>query len=442
MLRTLRTNLRALVALAVLIVVGVGTAYVILQNQRLRIPVLEERPFELKAEFETAQAVVQGQGQTIRVAGVKVGDVAGVELEGGKAVVSFGIEREFLPIYKDATILMRPTTGLKDMFFQLDPGSREAGELEEGEALALANTAPDLNLDEIIEHLDGDTQAYLRLLLVGAGQGLKGRDEELGELLGGLGPINRNVAKLNREVSGRDRDLAQLMHNLNRLTTRVGQAEGTLTSFVTASDDALGAIAEQDPDVQRAVSLLPGTLEQAERTLNATADFAEVLGPAFDELRPFARNLEPMNTSTARLAREVTPVLRDEIRPFVRSATPVMPDLRRAARRFGASTPRLTTIANKLNRLGNTAAYNPNGAEEAGSPGRDEGRLYWVSWLSNNGRNMYAAGDAHGFYRRIYLSMGCEHANALIDDPSPVISQLRQLTSGLTDPVLNSVCTD
>ena len=98
------------------------TVYIV-QNQRLRIPVLEEKPFELKAEFQTAQAVVPGQGQTIRVAGVRVGDVTDVELEDGVAVVTFEIDREFLPIYQDATMLMRPTTGLKDMFFELDPGT-------------------------------------------------------------------------------------------------------------------------------------------------------------------------------------------------------------------------------------------------------------------------------------------------------------------------------
>ena len=440
--RTLRTNLRAIIAMTLLAVVGLGTAYIVVQEQRLRIPVLEERPFELKAQFETAQAVVQGQGQTIRVAGVRVGDVAGVELEDGLAEVSFDIDREFLPVYQDATILMRPTTGLKDMFFELDPGTPEAGEFEEGEMLPLQNTAPDLNLEEITQHLDSDTQAYLRLLLVGAGNGLEGRDRELGELLGGLGPINRHLGRLNKAVASRDQELAELIHDLNLLTTRVGNAERTLTQFVSASDAALGAIAEQDPSVQRAVSLLPGTLEQAEQTLNATADFAAVLGPTFNDLRPFARNLDEMNASTAKLATAVTPVLENEIRPFVRSALPVVPHLRRAADRLGRSAPRLTTIFDKVNRLGNMAAFNPNGAEAAGTPGRDEGRLYWVSWLSNNGRNLYSAGDAHGTPRRIYLSMGCEHANALIDDPSPVLKQVRQLTTGITDPVLNAVCTD
>ena len=66
-----------------------ASPYYIFQQQRLRIPILEEKPFELKAEFETAQAVVPGQGQTIRVAGVRVGDVSDVEVEDGVGVVTF-----------------------------------------------------------------------------------------------------------------------------------------------------------------------------------------------------------------------------------------------------------------------------------------------------------------------------------------------------------------
>src|SRR5918995_4618139 len=137
--------MRNIIAIVGMVALGLGTAWYIVQEQRLRIPVLEERPFELKAEFETAQAVVPGQGQTLRVAGVRVGDVESVELEEGRGVVTFAVDREFLPIYRNATILMRPTTGLKDMFFQMDPGSEKAGEGQDGATLPVENTAPDTN---------------------------------------------------------------------------------------------------------------------------------------------------------------------------------------------------------------------------------------------------------------------------------------------------------
>jgi len=437
---TIRKHLRDFIAVTALLLVAVAITGYILEEQRIRIPVLEEKPFELKAQFDTAQAVVPGQGQSIRVAGVKIGDVSDVELVDGKGVVTFDIERKYLPIYKDATILMRPTTALKDMFFELDPGSASAGEYEEGDTVPAANTAPDVNLDEILGALDSDSQAYLKLLLIGAGKGLEGRDKDLGKLLGGLGPINRDFAQLNRLVAQRRTNLANLIHNLNVLTTRVGQSDSELTRLVSASNGALGTIADQDPNVQRAVALLPGTLAQARQTLDEASSFAAELGPSFDALRPFARNLDEMNSAVRGLATAETPVLEDEIRPFVRAARPSVDDLDRAAGEYSAAAPRLTTVAKKVNKLGNMAAYNPNGAEAAGTPNRDEGYLYWAAWLGHNGNTVFSTGDGNGFYRRIYFTAGCDQLANIVKSEAGVINPILQIVTGFTDPVLAQLC--
>jgi phospholipid/cholesterol/gamma-HCH transport system substrate-binding protein len=302
------------------------------------------------------------------------------------------------------------------MFFELDPGTKSAGEYQEGGTISAANTAPDVNLDEILEALDSDTQAYLRLLLVGAGQGLDGRDADLGRLLGGLGPINRDLERVTSEVATRRHALETLIHNFNLLAERVARADDDLTRLVSTSNSALGAIARQDPSTRRAVALLPGTLSQARQTLADVADFAAILGPAANDLRPFARHLEPANDSLADLARSATPVLRDEIRPFVRSAREPLPDLRQAADRYSRAAPRLTVVGKKLNRLTNMAAYNPHGAEPVDTPGRDEGYLYWLAWLGHNGNLVFNSADGNGLYRRIYFTAGC--------------SQLRNIVSG------------
>lgn len=414
MATAIRKHLRDFIALGLLLVVALGVSYYILQEQRLRIPVLEERPFELQAEFETAQAVVAGQGQTLRVAGVKVGDVDDVELVDGKAVVTFGVDRDYLPVYEDATMLLRPKTGLKDMFFEMDPGSRSAGEIEEGGMVPLENTAPDVNLDEILDALDGDTQAYLRVLLTGAGKGLDGRGKDLGKVLGSLGPINRDFRKLNTEVATRKENLRRLVTNFNQLTGVVGRSEEDLTRLVESSAVALGAIAEQDPNVQRAISLLPGTLADTREALTNVTAFADELGPTFDQLRPFARNLPEVNSSTQELANNVTGPIKNEIRPFVRSAREPIPNLTKAAKRLSKATPPLAVVGKKINVLGNMAAFNPNGAEGPNVAGRDEGYLFWAGWLGHNGNSVFSAGDANGFLRRIYLTMGCDEALGLL----------------------------
>jgi phospholipid/cholesterol/gamma-HCH transport system substrate-binding protein len=431
MATAIRKHLRDFIAVAGLMVIALATTYVLLQEQRLRIPVLEEKPFQLKAEFETAQAVTPGQGQTVVVAGVKIGDISTVELDEGKAVVTMDIERKFLPIYRDATALVRPRTGLQDVFIELDPGTRKAGEFDEGATIELSNTEPQVNLDQILEALDADTQAYLRMLIVSGGQGLKGRAQDLGKVLGSLGPINHQLARLNSQVAQRRTNLANLIHNLRVLTGAIGKHDDEVAQLVDSSNAALGAIAEQDLNVQRAVALLPGTLTTAHSTLNKVNSLAQVLGPTFNDLRPFARGLPRVNSSTKSVAK-TAPIIRDEIRPLVRAARKPIDNLRPAARRLARATPRLTDIGVEINRLGNMAAFNPNGAEAPGTAGRDEGYLYWLAWLGHDANSVFQAADGTGLYRRIYMTAGCDSLSSILTSSplAPIATPFQQLFLG------------
>ena len=430
MTKAIRDHLRDFLAILALLIVGLVSTWIIVQNQRLRIPVLEERPFQLKAELQTAQGVMPGQGQTVRVAGVRVGDIAKVENEDGNAVVSMDIDRKFLPVYRDATILLRPKTGLKDMFLELDPGTQAAGEYEEDETIPVANTAPDINLDEILELLDADTRAYLRVLLTGGADALEGRGKDLGELLGSLWPINRGLARLNREVAKRKANLANLIHNQNLVFGRLAEEPEEIAAFVDSSNAAISAIAGEDLDVRRATRLLGPTLQETRIALAETSELGDVLRPALRDLRPFARKLKPINDSLKRLAQDTRFDLKDRIRPFVRAARQPVRDLRPAAENLANATPPLTTVGNKLNKLFNMAAYNPNGAEAPGG-GRDEGYLFWLGWLSHVGNSTFQNQDAHGVYRRVYLTVTCQAATAILNE----IDQLDPLTEGLFEAI-------
>jgi phospholipid/cholesterol/gamma-HCH transport system substrate-binding protein len=344
------------------------------------------------------------------------------------------IDRKFLPVYRDATILLRPKTGLKDMFLELDPGTdyqanSNDDEFQNGDTIPLANTAPDTNVDQILAALDGDTRGYLRLLLTQGGQGLNGRGQDLGKLLGSLGPINRGLARVNTEVAKRKENLRTLIHNMNLLWGRVGEDGQGIEQLVTASNQALGAIASQAPDVQRTVALLGPTLRTTRVALEKTNDLATVLGPSLNSLRPFARKLKPINDSLASLAKNTYDPVKNEIRPFVRNARQPVRNLRPAAENLVNATPRLTALTEKLNKLFNMAAYNPNGAEAPGVPGRDEGYLYWLGWLSHVGNSAFSQQDANGVMRHIYLTMGCESASGLLAQSplAPLITGLGNL---------------
>jgi hypothetical protein len=83
--KAIRDHLTDFAAIIGLIIVSAAVGGYILANQRLRFPFIEDKPTVLKAEFSTAQAVTPGQGQTVRISGVKIGDIGKVQLKEGRA---------------------------------------------------------------------------------------------------------------------------------------------------------------------------------------------------------------------------------------------------------------------------------------------------------------------------------------------------------------------
>jgi phospholipid/cholesterol/gamma-HCH transport system substrate-binding protein len=181
MKRAIRAHLIDFLAVLGLVVLAGAVAIYILSQQGLRFPVFDPEPKKIEVELQNAQAVQAGQGQSVRVAGVQIGEVSDVHLEEGAAVVELEIDEDYEQMVReDATALLRPKTVLKDMFVEVDPGHGDV--LGEGGRIQLQNTLPDVDPDEIYSALDTDTQAYLKLLVVGAGDGLRGRGKDLNEV--------------------------------------------------------------------------------------------------------------------------------------------------------------------------------------------------------------------------------------------------------------------
>src|SRR4051812_24749064 len=194
MMRVIRKSARDFILVLVIAALAAGTAAYILANQRLRFP-WEETPMKLNATMSTAQSVTPGQGQTVRVAGVRVGDISKVELKDGRGIVTMDVDPEYGDvIHTDASALLRPKTGLKDMFVDLEPGSKSAPRAKSGFTIPISNTLPDINPDEIFGALDSDTRDYLRLLIDGAGRGLNGQGSNLREVLRRFEPTHRDLA--------------------------------------------------------------------------------------------------------------------------------------------------------------------------------------------------------------------------------------------------------
>jgi phospholipid/cholesterol/gamma-HCH transport system substrate-binding protein len=418
----------AVIGLALIAAVVAGY---ILSHQRLRFP-WEGRPFELQAAFSTAQAVTPGQGQTVRVSGVRVGDISGVKLEDGRAVVTMSLDPQYKDlVHTDATALLRPKTGLKDMFIELDPGTTRAPLARRGWTLPVGNTLPDVNPDEILASLDADTRDYLTLLVDGAGQGLKGRGDDLREVFRRFEPTHRDLARVNGLVAQRHRNLSRLVHSLGDLNDELADKSDDLAALVSSSSAVFRYFASEQANVTRAVGDLPAALRQTTDTLARVERFAEVLRPAAVHLQPAVKALDRANHAVTPFATEAAPIVRDEVRPFVRDARPVVRSAKTPASELAASTPDLRRSFKVLNDFLNEVAYNPNGREDPGKDGREEGYLFWAAWLQHNGAAIFSTSDANGPFRPVTLGGTCGVLRSLAGE-TPPLNQV--LLPALTDP--------
>jgi phospholipid/cholesterol/gamma-HCH transport system substrate-binding protein len=406
----IQKHLRDFIAIIVLAVLALFVGAYILSNQRFFlpgwVPLVGTDFFELKGEFQTAQSVMPGQGQTIDVAGVPIGEVKSVELKNGRAIVTTLVREKYARLIKrDAFMMLRPKTGLNDMIIELTPGSPSAPRVEEGFTVPIRNTLPNVNLDEFLSVFDRDTRDYLRLLLHGGGQGLKDQGRPLSAVLRRFEPTNRDVLRITREVGKRRRNLARLIHNFQLLTTELGRHDKELAEWVDSSAAVFESFANQDAKLRETIRLLPGALSATDKALVSADRVARDLGPAATSLLPGARKFASSLRQSRPFFRDVVKPVRDQIRPFAREVQPTVKVLKPANRDLAALTPDLTKTFEVLNRFFNEWAYNP--------PGTAEGFLFYTIWGAHIGASVFSTQDAHGPIRRGLILTTCRSLGVL-----------------------------
>lgn len=436
MKRAIRDHWKDFTAILGLVLIALLVGGYILSNQRFYlpkwVPVVGSDFVDYKVELTTAKSITPGQGQTVNVAGVPVGEISDVQLHDGNAVVTMKIRRKYTPIYKNATVLVRPKTGLEDMILELSPGSKGAGELPENGAIPISQTLPTVNLDEILASLDTDTRTYLQMLVGGAGEGLRGQGDRLAASLKRFAPTNRYVAQVTTLLSQRQRNVRRTIHNFSALSQALAGKDRQLAELVDSSNAVFRSFAAQDARIREALQELPKTLDATNTGLGKADKLGRTLGPSLQALRPGARALGPSLRQTRPFLRETTPVIKDQLRPFARDARPTVKLLRPAAADLAKVTPALTDSLKIANYALNTLTY-----DKAGDG--NEPYLFWFAWANRVGASLFATQDAHGPVRRGLLVLSCASIETL-DQLAKVNPQLGLLIRLLDPPRQSEVC--
>jgi phospholipid/cholesterol/gamma-HCH transport system substrate-binding protein len=424
----------AFLSVVTMIVIAALVGGYILAHENLKlpswVPVLGKNYFTLKANFQTAQAVTPGQGQAVTIAGAKIGEIASVDLRNGVATVTMKVTPKYALIYRNATLLLRPKTQLKDMTVEVNPGTPTSGRLRSGETIPLSQTAPDVDFDQFLAALDAETRAYLQELLAGAGEGLKNNGKALSATLKRFDPTARDVQEISQQLEARHANIARSIHNFRLLMEALGGKDKQLAELVDASNAVFKTFGEEDQNVQSTLHLLPGALKKTQSGLSKLGVAARVLGPTLKELRPFASSLGPAEEKAQPFLKTTTPIFKSQIRPFARQVLPVINELQPDTQELSEAFPKLATSFSVLNELFNEFAYNP-GAKQGGF-------LFFLDWGSHDLNSVVSSADAHGVLGRSLLYFNCEIAPLLTaaGEVNPTVN----LLVGLLNPPSKATC--
>ncbi len=182
---------------------------------------------EYKAVFSDATGVVNGDD--VRIAGVKVGNVKGVEIfQTNKAIVTFDVDADSqLSASTFAAVRYRNLVGQR--YISLTQGVGAPSRLREGATIPLDRTTPALDLTvlfngfkplfEALSPNDINQLAY-EIITVFQGEG------------GTLESLLAHTASVTSTLASRDRIIGQLIDNLNEVMVTLGNRDDELSDLV------------------------------------------------------------------------------------------------------------------------------------------------------------------------------------------------------------------
>lgn len=213
--------------------------------------------YQVTATFDDVTGL--GAGDPVKLAGVRVGTVADIDLKTGRATVRFAIDRDVqLPV--DTVVSVQAQDLLGQRLLRLDPGA-SAQMLADGDEILETRSA--VHLGELIN--------------------------ELGPLLEAVRPdqVNTLVSALNEAIAGNRQSIADLTVDLAQVLDTAATRSTTIASLTDDYGVLVDELARRDGSIQRLLDNLvlltetfqasDGVLTEALDTLPGTTDSLRAL---------------------------------------------------------------------------------------------------------------------------------------------------------------------
>lgn len=250
------------------------------------------------ADFTEAAGLEDGD--EVRIAGVKVGKVTGVALDGAQVKVSFKVSGAWLGDRTQAAIKIKTLLGQK--YLSLDPIGDAA--LDPATTIPQERTVAPYDVLDAFRDLSStvneiDTQQLSKSFET-LSQTLSGTPDDVKGALSGLAQLSDTIAK-------RDSQLSQLLANTRQVSQTLADRDAELARLLTDGNQLLDEIADREQAIS---TLLSGAQELSKQLRGLINDNDAQLGPVLTALDQLTSMLQRNQDSLAEGIKRFAPYVR------------------------------------------------------------------------------------------------------------------------------------
>ena len=300
-----------------------------------KIPGITKAGYQVTVPYEDIDNLVFQSD--VRIAGVDVGTIEKIEVDGPTAMVTLELNDEVAPIHEGATITMRNKTMIEESFLEIVDG--DGKEIKDGATLPASAAKGSVQLNDVLTSLSSETRQDLSKVIQSGGEATKDTRADVDAVLTGLGDLGDNKGAL-EALAAQSEDLRSLVTTSNQVLQALDTQQGRIVALTQDAQTITNVTADHEADVKAVMRALPPLLVTTEKASGSLTSLAKPLGTVSTNLRTASGDLNGALLelpATTRDLRSLLPSLNatldrapaslTRLSPFTKQASPLLETL-------------------------------------------------------------------------------------------------------------------
>jgi phospholipid/cholesterol/gamma-HCH transport system substrate-binding protein len=228
-------------------------------------------------------------GDDVRIAGVKVGKVTAIGLDGDHVKVSFQVKNAWVGDQSTADIKIKTLLGAK--YMALDPQGSTA--LNPNAAIPTSRTTSPY---DVLDAFSGLSRTVGQLNTDQLSQSFEVLSQTFANTPANVRSALNGLSALSKTISSRDTQLAQLLSNTGQISQTLASRDAQVQQLLTDGTLLLGMLQQRE---QAIATLLSGTQSLSQQLAGLVNDNTKQLNPVLTQLNQFTDLLQSNQASLA-----------------------------------------------------------------------------------------------------------------------------------------------